>query len=373
MADSSTHSRDSAPPRDHDAAMLRHMFASAGIAMIAAGRDLKIQFWNPAAMRLFGASAERMIGTDVTAIVPEPRRRLARQILRRAIEGAESNEFEFQHRDEKGRSRELAVAVTPVADPHGRPLGALVCARDITRRVEAIARLHHSEKMASLGQMAGEMAHHFNNILGGVVTSVDFALAGDDDAHCRRVLEQTARAVGRATHLVRGLLAFAEGDAVAGDLSDLTEIILDIADAAERSCRDHHVEFKLVMQQLPVTPVPRNQMSTVLRNLVQNALDVMPDGGKLTIEAAAQDERVLISVIDTGTGLEPDEARRIFEPFFRAKGDRKLRPPSEARGLGLAVVFGILQRWGASISVSSKPGEGTRFDVSIPTGSFAHP
>ncbi len=383
--------------------LFRYMFACAGVAMIATDRELKIRGWNSAAMRIFGASASQMVGTDCLGVVPQRRREIALKVLKRAIENGEPNEFEFQHRDEKGMSRELAVTVTPIADDAGTRLGVLICVRDITRRVEAVAEALESQKMASLGEMAGEVAHHFNNILGGVVTSVDYALSGDEYAVCRRVLEQTAWALGRATHLVRGLLAFAEGDSEHQDQCDLTELILSVVQELEQRAAEQGVTLKLDLPELPVLPVPRDPVTTVLENLTQNALDAMPDGGDLTVEVRPENDRVLIRICDTGRGLQPAELKRVFEPFYRAKdpsakypsrdregagapsfdsdrrvGDGPRRPvtSSPARapagatgrtGLGLAVAFGIMRHMGGSISARSAPKKGSCFEVSIPT------
>jgi len=347
--------------------IFRYLFASAGVAMIATDRELKIKSWNQAATRIFGASASQMMGTETAAIIPQRRRQVAKRVLRRAIEHAESNEFEFQHRDEKGLFRELAVTVTPISDDAGGRHGALICVRDITRRVEAVAEMLDSQKMASLGEMAGEVAHHFTNILGGVVTSVDYALAGDEDAVCRRVLEQTARALGRATHLVRGLLAFAEGDRQHQDQSDLTELVLEVAHGLEQRSREQGVTFTLDTPTLPVLAVARNPVTTVLQNLTQNALDAMPDGGELTLEVRHDENRVLIQIRDTGRGLDPDELKRVFEPFYRAKSTRSSSVPTKARGLGLAVAFGIMQSLGGSIAARSERDKGSCFEVSIPT------
>ncbi|RJP30649.1 MAG: PAS domain S-box protein [Phycisphaerales bacterium] len=342
------------------------MFNSAGVGMIATDRELRIRAWNPAAMRIFGASAAQMTGTDVASIVPQPRRQLARRLLNRALELGETNELEFQQRDERGESRELAIAITPIASDQGQTFGALICVRDITRRVRAVSALHESEKMVALGEMAGAVSHHFNNILGGVVTSVDFALAGDDDAVARQVLEKTARALARATQLMRGLLAFAEGNLSHQDQCDFSELLINLTDRTERRIANRGIVVTLELPHLPVMSVPRDALENVIENLVQNAISAMPHGGTLTIAGACHGDTLRIQVRDSGFGMTPQELQRCFEPFYRVAGNRSADPPTQARGLGLAVAFGIVRNLGGSITARSEPDRGSCFEVTIP-------
>ena len=258
------------------------------------------------------------------------------------------------------------MVVSAIADDTGVRLGALICVGDITRRVEAVAKAHESRKMASLGQMAGKMAHHFNNILGGIVTSVDYALTSDEDADCRRVLERTSHALGRATHLVRGLLAFAEGDSGSHVQCDLAGLLRNLIASLEPRAARHGVKLTFEWPELAPLTVPRSQITTVLQNLTQNALDAMPDGGELSLAVVRSDAGVLVRVCDTGCGLDPAELKRIFEPFYRAEDAQSLALPSMARGLGLAVAFGIMQQMGGSILAQSERNKGSCFEISIP-------
>ncbi len=342
------------------------MFNSAGVGMIATDRELHIRAWNPAAMRIFGASAAQMTGTDAVAILPRPRRQLVRRLLTRAIEMGESNEFEFQQRDEHGQSRELAIAITPIASDEGFTFGALICIRDITKRVQAVSQLHESQKMVALGEMAGAMSHHFNNILGGIVTSVDFALASDDGTIARSVLEKTARALTRATQLMRGLLAFAEGSRSHPDQCDFSELLINLTDRAERRTADRGIAVMLDLPPLPVMAVPRDALENVVENLVQNAITAMPKGGTLTICGSCDNDVLRVQVTDSGFGMAPQELERCFEPFYRVPGDTKGEVPTQARGLGLAVAFGIVRNLGGSITARSEVDKGSSFEVSIP-------
>lgn len=345
-------------------AYFRELCEQIGVALIATDLEGNITTWNAAAGRMFGAAADRMLSAPVISIIPQDRRIPAERMFRRAIESGESNELEFQHRDSLGDARELSGSIAPVVSESGVRIGASICIRDITRRIYLQAEVHESRKMASLGAMAGAIAHHFNNILGGVVTSIDYANACSDVAVTKRVLGQTTRALMRASVLVNGLLAFAEGAPRADDLSDLTELINDLADELEPAVEGRNIKFTLNLPALPVVPVPRTQLLTILRNIAQNAIEAMPNGGSLRMDVSVCDSAAVITISDSGRGLDKDAQSRIFEPFWSTKGDRALG--STATGMGLAIAHGLAQVIGATITVSSELDKGSSFTVAIP-------
>ncbi len=335
------------------------------MALIATDRELNIRTWNTAAGRIFGASAEGVIGAPVMTIIPHDRRAAAERMFQRAVEAGESSEIEFQHRDSKGDSRELSGMVAPVVSHTGQRIGASICVRDITRRIHLQAELHESQKMVALGQMAGAIAHHFNNSLGGIVTSIDYAAASTDPAVVKRVLGQTNQALIRAAALINGLLAFAQRGTPTDDLSDLTELLNELADDVERAIKGRGIEFHLHLPKLPVVPVPRVQLTTILRNITQNAVEAMPNGGTLRIDVSLTDASVRIGVSDTGRGLSKDELPRIFEPFWTTK-QPDIAGVGALSGLGLAIAHGLAQVIGATITATSELGKGSSFTVSVP-------
>ena len=353
----------------------RQLCEHLGMAVISTDVDLTIRTWNLAAARAFGAAADRMIGTPIIQMIPQNRRKIAERMLRRTIATGETIQFEFTHRDAHGERRELAGTIAPVVVPSstddgveavsGNRVGASLCIRDITERLGLMDELHENRKMASLGEMAGAIAHHFNNIFGGIVTSIDYAEAAGDTATKTRVLAQIGGAVQRATTLVSGLLAFAEGDRRADDMSDLTEIVRQVAHETELSARQQNIEFTLSMPELPALSVPRVQTATVLRNLAQNAIEAMPNGGSLQFDVSLMGESIVMLVEDTGCGLDESAKTRIFEPFWSTKGDGG-SPAGSGTGLGLAIVHGLIQMMNGTISVTSRPGQGACFRITLP-------
>lgn len=347
-----------------------------GMAVISTDAELNIVTWNTAAARTFGAARARMIGTPITQIIPQERRRIAERMLRRAIETGETIEFEFAHRDARGERQELAGTIAPVlsnsasttpdaAPEDARRVGASICIRDITRRISLEDELHENHKMVALGEMAGAIAHHFNNILGGAVTSIDYADASDDALVQGRVLRQVGRALQRATVLVNGLLAFAEGDRRADDVSELEVIARELAEKTQRSLEGRPIEFDLKIATLPSFPVPRIQTATIIGNLLQNSIEAMPDGGSLQLDVSLIAGSAVILVIDTGCGLDESTKSRIFEPFWSTKGELGSET-EKGTGLGLAIAHGLVHMMNGTISVTSERGKGCCFRVTLP-------
>lgn len=332
--------------------------------MVAADLESRITAWNLAASRMFGAGSEEMLGADWTTIVPTEGRTEAEQVMAASLTQGKVGEFEFDMRNERGGKRRLAAIVTPVVDQQGQRIGGLACVRDITNRMILQERFVQQSRMAALGEMAGALAHHFNNILGGVVTSVDFALATGDLETLTRGLEKTASALSRATELVESLLAFAEGDYRNESLSDLTEVVVGLIESTERRLRGSRIRLTANVRKIPVLAVPHAQVITVLSNLIENAVEAMPERGDLTIELDSAETYCFIRVGDTGPGLTEAELNRIFEPFYSTKD--KTAVGKSGRGLGLAVAHGVLKVLRGSIHVTSTLGQGTTFEVRLP-------
>ncbi|NOX59226.1 MAG: PAS domain S-box protein [Planctomycetes bacterium] len=348
----------------HPEAFHRLLFNQAGMAMVAADRDGHITAWNRAAQRMFGAASEVMVGSHWTSLIPLEEREGASKMLSDCLNHDEVAEFEFSMRDEHGTRQQLAAIVTPIAEVEGKTLGGLACVRDITNRLILRERLAHQTKMAALGEMAGALAHHFNNILGGIVTSVDFALASDNPDVLARVLEQTATALGRPTDLVNNLLAFAEGDFRDASRCEFGEAVIDVVVETEKRLLGSRIQLNIEIDAIPVMSVPRTAAMTMLRNLVENAIESMPEGGELTITLKDKNDHAELRVGDTGSGLDDETISRIFEPFFTTK--RTGNDPAFSRGLGLAVAHGILKVLHGAISVSSSEGHGSDFLVTLP-------
>lgn len=350
----------------------RQVCENLGVALIAADAALAVRIWNHAAARMFGAETHQMLGTNMKSVFPIAVREQAAACLNRALEEGDISSLEFEHRDEHGDRRELIATFSPVVCDNGARIGASASIRDITHRIALQRELDESRKMAALGELAGAVAHHFNNLLGGLVTSNDFAAQSGDPAIMLRVLKQSGQSLLKTSRLVNGLTAFAQGNQHADDLSDLTEIVLGVAEGLERELETSNIDFQLDLPAFPVIPVGRAQLTTIIRNIARNSIEAMPKGGILSIQCRYEEQVAVVDINDTGCGLNEEACCRVFEPFWSTKATARDHPGTVV-GLGLSIAHGLAQVIGASIQVSSTPGKGTQFRIRIPVSTAVGP
>ena len=340
---------------------------SVGVAMIATDTDQRVRFWNAAAARMFSRTADQMVGQPAVSIVPEDRRELADRLLSRSLSRGECSELEFRIRDDAGQTRCLAVTLSPIRSSDGTSQGVAISARDVTQRMVLEHGLAESEKMASLASMAAGVAHHFNNLLGGVVTSIDFALQSDDSRLLRRTLTKASDALSRGNQLTLSLLAFAEGDRSTSPIEPVVDTVETFIEATRPTLEVRNIRVETDLHPVDAT-VPAKPLLTILDNLTCNAAEAMADtGGLIRLElSATSDGGVLIlKVSDTGTGIAEPDLPRVCEPFFTTKGDIRGGNVAHA-GMGLAMVHGIVRDLQGSIHFSRNEPNGTICTVRFP-------
>lgn len=238
-----------------------------------------------------------------------------------------------------------------------------------------------SQKMQAVGQLAGGIAHDFNNLLTAMIGFCDLLLQRytQNDPSYGDVV-QIKQNAGRAAHLVRQLLAFSRQQALKPRVLSLTEILAELSSLLKRLI-GANIEFQVIHgRDLWLIKADHGQLEQVIINLAVNARDAMPDGGKLTIktrnffsdkefkcifDTAHPGDYVVIEIIDTGCGIDPNIIENIFEPFFSRKGDWAKKSGS-GTGLGLSTVYGIINQTGGFINVESEIGKGTKFQVFLP-------
>jgi signal transduction histidine kinase/CheY-like chemotaxis protein len=239
---------------------------------------------------------------------------------------------------------------------------------------ESEVQLRQLQKMEAVGRLAGGIAHDFNNLLTVIIGNSHILLDGltADDPH-RRAIKTIGATAERAALLTGQLLAFSRKQVLAPAVLDLNEVIVGMTDMLRRLIGES-VELAFSQgQDLGNVKVDRGQVEQVIVNLVVNARDAMPHGGRITIETsraeadgvpaggqAGPGPHVRLAVTDTGTGMDAHTRARIFEPFFTTK------EPGKGTGLGLATVYGIVRQSGGSISVDSEPGAGSTFTICLP-------
>ena len=233
-----------------------------------------------------------------------------------------------------------------------------------------------SQKLEAIGQLAGGIAHDFNNMLTAIIGYTDLSLrrVGLENP-IRRNLEETRKAAERAASLVRQLLAFSRKQILEPKVLDLNDVVKDMEKMLTRLIGENIKLATRLEPDLGSVKADPSQVEQIIMNLVVNARDAMPRGGKVTIETANvtfdhqtvlkhvsvnPGEYVMLAVSDTGSGMDQETQQRIFEPFFTTKDVGK------GTGLGLSTVYGIVKQSGGNIWVYSEPGLGTIFKVYLP-------
>jgi PAS domain S-box-containing protein len=252
----------------------------------------------------------------------------------------------------------------------------LVVCQDVTRQDALETQFMHSQKMESIGRLASGIAHDFNNLLTSIIGNADFAMM-DFEKHDPRyeIIQEIKAAADRAAGLTRQLLAFSRKQRRNPEVLDLNAKITDIKRMLQRLIGEDIVLELFLAPDLKLVEIDPGQLEQMIMNLVVNARDAMPDGGKLTVETANVESTqedpvspvaltpgayVLISMTDTGGGISPEIQSRVFEPFFTTKEKGK------GTGLGLSTVYGIVKQNHGNILLYSVPGKGTTLKIFLP-------
>jgi PAS domain S-box-containing protein len=232
---------------------------------------------------------------------------------------------------------------------------------DITKQKRLEEQLMQAQKMDALGQLAGGIAHDFNNLLTGIAGYADLASASSDaGSTVARCLDGIKSAAAEAASLTSRLLAFSRRNVPERRLVDLNELVVAAAGLLERLVRaDVRVQLELT-QPPPLVAADLAQLKQVVLNLALNARDAMPNGGTLTIETARAPDAVILRVRDSGEGMDASTRSRAVEPFFTTKAE------GEGTGLGLSVVYGVVDSLDGRLSIDSAPGLGTIVEIALP-------
>ncbi len=226
-------------------------------------------------------------------------------------------------------------------------------------------QLIHAEKMASIGTLAGGVAHEFNNLIGGIRGCAAEVLEMEEDADRREILGVILRAVSRAGEITDQLLRFSRQRTMRLESVDVTKALDEAILLIEPDARKRKVKVLHNVDACPPFLADGDGLHQVFLNLLTNALQAMPEGGELSVEGAASERELVVRVSDTGVGILADRIGRIFEPFFTTK-DRESDPASRGTGLGLSVSYSIVEAHGGTLEVESEPGRGTTVTVRLP-------
>ena len=332
--------------------------------------------WNQGAERLYGYSSEEIIGHSISVLYPPDHYQEYLDVLKKIKQGESIPMHETVRKRKDGSLVNMSVSISPIENRSGEVVGASKISHDITKIKKLEAQFIEAQKMEVVGQLAGGVAHDFNNVL-GVILGYSDLIAEDlgPENPLQKYAAEIRLAAQRAAGLTQQLLIFSRKQTVQAVVLDLNEVV-ESMDKMLRRLVDENIEMTVIYgNQIAQVKADSGYIWQVLMNLVVNARDAMPNGGKLAIETsnvtldeayaqahpgATPGDYVLLSVSDTGTGMSEDVKAHLFEAFFTTK------PAGKGTGLGLVTCQTVVRQSGGHIDVSSELGQGTTFKIYLP-------
>jgi PAS domain S-box-containing protein len=367
-----------AAPRDSDSRLRMLIEGIVDYAIFMLDSEGIVASWNAGAERIKGYHADEIIGHHVSVFYTEDDR--ANRAPERALATAvASGKFEAEGwRMRKDGSRFWAmVVIAAIRDDKGALVGFAKVTRDVTERRAAEARMRQAQKMESIAQLTGGLAHDLNNLLTvifGNLESLECQLPADRP-ELQRFAASAARGATRAARLTEQLLAFSRRLPLEPKPTDLNRLVGAASTPLQRILGERIAIKTVLGASLWLVEADAEALENALLNLARNARDAMPEGGKLTIETAnvfleeddaaphcggARGQYVMLAVGDTGAGMPPEIAARAVEPFFTTK------PSGQGAGLGLSQVYGVIKQSGGRVEICSELGRGTSVRLYLP-------
>jgi PAS domain S-box-containing protein len=344
-------------------------------AILSCDLEGRILFWNRGAERVYGWTAEEVLGKDISSKFYGGTNETARIVPAELYETGEST-GEMRHLTRSGVEITVETHMTLVRSETGEPRSVLIINTDITEKKKLETQFLRAQRLESIGTLASGIAHDLNNILSPITMGVQLLQMKTLDEGSQRTLEIIRQSAERGSNLIKQVLSFARGSSEGQKTTLQTrhlikEIVKILNETFPKNISiQHHFEPDLATISGDPT-----QLHQILMNLCVNARDAMPKGGTLTIESrnilldphyaqihpdARPGQYILITVSDTGVGIPLEYQDRIFDPFFTTKEQGK------GTGLGLATVLGIVKSHGGFINVYSEPGKGASFKIFLP-------
>jgi PAS domain S-box-containing protein len=334
-------------PRLHHLAAI---VASADDAIVSKDLNGIVTSWNDGAQRMFGYTAEEMIGKSILQIIPEELQYEEEDILRTLRGGGRVDHYETKRKKKSGQLVEVSVTISPMRNEQGQVIGASKIARDISDRKRVERLMIQSEKLAATGRMAAAVAHEINNPLESIINLVYLARQNtEQNAKAFQFLVTAEEELERVSHIARQTLGFYRETGVAAEvhIRELIETVLTVYRAKLLSTG---VSVDTQFNDLQRVVVSKGELLQVLSNIVANAIDAMRQGGVLGISVRkmmrASGDGIQISIRDDGVGIKKEDLEKVFEPFFTTKGEL-------GTGIGLWVAKQLVEKRGGQISIAS--------------------
>ncbi|MBW2620869.1 MAG: PAS domain S-box protein, partial [Deltaproteobacteria bacterium] len=334
----------------------------------------RVTYLNPTFTKVFGWKLEDRLGKKMDMFVPEEDWPTTRIMIEKVLSGEDVSGIETQRYTKAGDIIPVSISGAIYNDRDGNPAGSVVNLRDISEQKKLEAQIRQSQKMEAIGTLAGGIAHDYNNLLMGILGNVSLISFDFDSSHpYYSKLKNIEKYVQSGADLTKQLLGFAKGGKYEIKLIDINVLVEKSSEMFSRTKKEIRIHRKY-QEDIWSIEVDPSQIEQVLLNLYVNAGQAMPGGGDLYLQtenvtlnenyvskfSAEIGDYVMISVKDTGVGMDENTIKRIFDPFFTTK-DRE-----RGTGLGLASAYGIIKNHDGIINANSIIGKGTTFDVYLP-------
>jgi PAS domain S-box-containing protein len=339
---------------------------SINVGLLAVDLDGRVTRLNSALEHILDLRRDAAVGRRVEELFSEEFADTLKQVLGK--DGWQlkqiRNIYKLHTATRTNRALVLNIALAPLQDGHDQT-GALVVLEDVTERITLEQQLQQREKLSSIGLLAAGVAHEVNTPLTGVSSYTQMLLGMLNENDPKHALLQKVRSQAeRATNIVNNLLNFSRtGSATEFAEINVARVLDDTLQLLEPQLRRSQIEIvRRYDKDAPEAYANAGKLQQVFTNLILNARDAIPDGGRIIVSTGtAEDGSLFAEVSDTGIGIAPENVAKIYDPFFTTKG------VGQGTGLGLAVSYGIVQEHAGRISVESTPGQGTSFRINLPT------
>jgi PAS domain S-box-containing protein len=261
----------------------------------------------------------------------------------------------------EGDKRIFDIAKTPLFDNQMIPYGTIIVFEDITEKIRLQQQLVTSEKLASIGLLSAGVAHEINTPLTGISSYIQMLQKKLTDSHYAQILEKIEGQTERVSRIVKNLLNFARNPAdSAFHKVSIPDSLKEIISLIEYKLKAMSIKLEMHLAPVKLIWAQGERLQQVFINIILNAIDAMPKGGTLRIQADQEGREVVVRIADTGTGIQPQHLPHIFDPFFTTKGIGK------GTGLGLSISYAIINEHEGHITVESEVGKGTCFTIFVP-------
>jgi PAS domain S-box-containing protein len=331
------------------------------------GGDDRLHYVNERLALLLGYSREEMIGRDFKEFVGEEGEKLIkdhRTVEKKNEDGPLTHEFRIFKRN--GEVRNIEASLTTISASEGN-LNTVVFLKDITEKKKMEAQIFQAEKLRAIAEMASGVAHDFNNALSIILGNIQLLQLTVKDPQILETLKIIEKVAKDSSQTVRRLHDFTKGKYYqeVQSLINVNAIIKDVIIMTQSKWKDESqrkgipIDVVCDLKEIPLAHGNASELKEVISNLIFNAIEAMPKGGKIDIETFSNGSKIYIRISDTGIGMDDETKKRIFEPFYTTK-------PFTHSGLGLSMSYGIIKSCGGDIEVESQVGVGTTFTISLP-------